>query len=157
VAPTHRRLTTDGVALRLAVGLRENHGWPTQINDQLNLIENAIRLNADQNNNDKSRTIPIVPDLAAILRMQCAKWPVNFCAPVSRLIPTLLRFQLEISERSGRIVASLLGSGNSSVCLVRSGVPQRVAMQITEHNTRSVLDRYNVISISEVADERKVA
>ena len=31
VAPPHREITTDGVALRISVGLTENHGWPTLI------------------------------------------------------------------------------------------------------------------------------
>lgn len=33
VAPAHREVTTNGLALRLAVGLTENHGWPTLISD----------------------------------------------------------------------------------------------------------------------------
>ena len=35
VAPPHREITTDGVTLRVAVGLTENHGWPTLISDFL--------------------------------------------------------------------------------------------------------------------------
>src|SRR5215469_2166355 len=35
VAPPHREITTDGVTLRLGVGLAENHGWPTLISQFL--------------------------------------------------------------------------------------------------------------------------
>lgn len=130
---------------------------------QVDLLEREIRLEPGTTKNDEGRTIPLIDELYATLVMQeqvrDQKHPncpwVFFRYRTGKRIRNFRYQWVQACWRAGFWQGDKK-TGKPSVLfhdlrrtgvrnLVRAGVPERVAMMISGHKTRSVFDRYNII------------
>ncbi len=129
----------------------------------------AIRLDAGMSKNGEARTAFLGPDTARMLVEQRARVGA-LERELGRIIPEVfphldkgpLRGQrirefrkawYRACRRAGHpgvLLHDLRRSGVRS--LIRSGVPERVAMTISGYKTRSVFDRYNITSETDLRD-----
>lgn len=100
--------------------------------DQVDLIAKVVRLNPGEAMNDEGRVIPLVGEVFQILVMQ--KQIRDQTRPECRW---------EFSRYGQRIKDFRAAWEGASK---RAGVPERVVMAIGGWKTRSVFDRYNIVS-----------
>lgn len=125
--------------------------------NQIDLKENTVRLEAGESKNEEGRTIYLDSELRKIFleqrgmrRLGC---PYVFHRDGEK-IQGFRKAWIQSCEKTGlpgRLFHDLRRTAVRN--LVRSGVPERVAMQISGHKTRNVFDRYNIVS----PDDLKIA
>ena len=134
--------------------------------DQVDLLAKVVRLNPGETKNDDGRVIPLADELYEVLAFQRQVrdqlWPE---APFvfHRYGKRIKDFRGAWEEASKRaevwneeankpkfIFHDLRRTGARN--LVRAGVPERVVMLIGGWKTRSVFERYNVITESDLHD-----
>jgi len=127
---------------------------------QVELLEKVVVLDPGETKNDEPRTIPLASELHAVLSMQkslrdqyWALSPWVFSRGGKRIkifdgawAVACKKANLWDGEagRPQKLFHDLRRTGVRN--LIRAGVPERVAMTISGHKTRSVFDRYNVVS-----------
>ncbi len=124
---------------------------------EVDLDGNVIRLNPGRSKNKKGRVLPLVGPLLEVIKRRAQH----------RRIDTTLVFHYANGKAIGDwrkswkkacrlagLPGKLLHDCRRTTArnLVRAGVPERVAMEITGHKTRSVFDRYNIVSEKDLAD-----
>jgi integrase len=156
--PTHLRplvtlLYYDGVRIGEALQIE----W-----SQVDLDARTIRLEEEQTKGDEARTLPLPPALIAMLSdvepktgrvfdgTNLRKEWINACATAGLGTLTEVEGRPYDPLYSGLTLHDLRRSAVRN--LVNAGVPERVAMKITGHKTRSVFDRYHIVSVSDVTD-----
>jgi integrase len=128
--------------------------WP-----QVDLVARVVRLEPGTTKNDEARTLPLTKELFEALSMQRSirdtKWPTCPWVFFNEAGGRIGRF--ERSWNTACKTAGLAGEGQPDRLfhdlrrsgvrnLIRAGVSETVAMRISGHKTRSVFERYNIVS-----------
>jgi integrase len=127
---------------------------------QVDLKERVVRLEPGTTKNDEARNLPLTTELYETLAMQRSirdtKFPACPWVFFNASGGKIGRFQRSwksacktagLSPEEGepdRLFHDLRRSGVRN--LIRAGVPEAVAMRIGGHKTRSVFERYNIVS-----------
>ena len=121
---------------------------------QVSVMEEVIRLNPGETKNDEAREVELTKNALLLLR-QCVqgKQPNDFVftrengEPVRDFRGSWAR----ATQEAG--VPDLLFHDLRRTAIrnmVRDGIPERIAMQISGHKTRAVFDRYNIVSRADI-------
>ena len=130
---------------------------------QVNLSDGSVRLDPGSTKNGEGRVAYCSTELLAVLRAQKAATR-ELEREKSIIIP-------RVFHRKGRRILRFLASWQTACKkagvpgmlfhdlrrtavrnMVRAGIPERVAMQISGHRTRSVFERYNITSDGDLRD-----
>ena len=134
--------------------------WP-----QVDLDAGAVRLEVGSTKNREGRTFPVnaLPELAALLREQRAHTEA-VQRRTGQIVPWVFHRQGQpIRDFRGAWRAACTRAGLADRIphdfrrtavrnLVRAGVPERVAMLLTGHKTRSIFDRYDIVNERDLAE-----
>ncbi len=152
--PAHYRLLlVVGYHLGSRLGALLQTQWP-----QVNLPRSEIRLEATTTKDKRARLLPIYGEMRHWLEMAHAernpKCPYVFQSKGCRMIFNWRTWNslCELGGAPGLHFHDLRRTALTN--MVRAGIPEKVAMEISGHRTRRTFDRYHIVSdrnIREVA------
>jgi integrase len=154
--------------LQVAVTLAHTYGWRMQSEilalerPQVDLKEGTVRLAPGTTKNDEGRIVYLTPEITQLLAAQLARVD-RLQRELQRIIPFV--FPHFTGPHRGRRVRDFRKAWKTACAqagvagryvhdlrrtavrnIVNAGISERVAMTITGHKTRSVFDRYHIVS-----------
>jgi integrase len=150
-----------GMWLRALFETAYTYGW--RVSELLNLrvrqvdlFSGSIRLNSGETKNDEGRVVIMTERVRMLLR-EClrGKEPDEhvFTRAESKSVKDFRSAWVKVCEQSGLPGLLFHDLRRTAVRnMVRSGIPERVAMQISGHKTRAIFDRYNIVSERDLQD-----
>lgn len=131
--------------------------WP-----QVHFDADTVCLEPGTTKNDEGRTFPFTADLLAVLEARRAKmdalkqegiicpWVFHREGAPIRYFTRAWKTACRLAGVPGRIPHDFRRTAVRN--LVRAGIPESVAMQMTGHKTRSVFERYNITDEGDLFD-----
>jgi hypothetical protein len=123
---------------------------------QIDLLSGTIRLNSGETKNDEGRVLIMTQRVRWFLT-QCVagKKPDDyvFTRGSSKAVKDFRDAWKSVCDQAG--CSSLLFHDLRRTAvrnMVRSGVPERVAMDISGHKTRAIFERYNIVSETDLKE-----
>jgi len=151
-----------GVWMRALFETAFNYGWRTGelLNlrvRQIDLLSGTIRLDSGETKNDDGRLV-IMTERVRWFLTQCVvgKKPEDYVFTRGSKCKPVIDFRdawKSICDRAG--CSSLLFHDLRRTAvrnMVRSGIPERVAMDISGHRTRAIFERYNIVSETDLKE-----
>jgi integrase len=153
--------------LRVAVAIAHAFGWRMQSEilplerRHLDLGAGTLRLDPGTTKNDDGRVVYLTPELKSLLAAQLERVEV-----LQRRLGWIIRWLFphlrgrRVGQRRKDIGGAWAKACRLAGCpgmrphdfqstavrnMVNAGVPERVAMKVTGHKTRSVFDRYHIV------------
>lgn len=146
-------------------------GWRTRSEiltlqwKQVDFRAGEIRLDPGTTKNKEGRVFPMTQELRALLEEEKAKqvgmtrsgvicpWVFPYRGKCFRSFKTSWKRACAKAGIPWMIPHDLRRTAVRN--LIRAGIPERVAMQMTGHRTRSVFDRYNIVSDGDLQEAKR--